>query len=62
MRCDLCGKEYDSECDYRQGRCPHHPSMVDSILADPYKARYYNLLQSIKNFFTKKDCNCGHNH
>lgn len=62
MKCETCGKEYSSGCDYRQGRCPHHPSVVDQILADPYKTRFYNLLQSIKNFFTKNDCDCGHKH
>jgi hypothetical protein len=62
MKCDQCGNEYSASCDYKQGRCPHHPSMLDQILADPYKSRFYNLLNSIKNFFTKSDCDCGHKH
>jgi hypothetical protein len=62
MKCETCGNDYSSSCDYKQGRCPHHPSMLDQILSDPYKARFYNLFQSIKNFFTKSDCDRGHKH
>ena len=25
MKCKTCRKEYSSQCDYRQGRCPQHP-------------------------------------
>lgn len=46
MPCNTCGKEYDPNCDWRQGRCPNHPAPFDA-----YKARYYNLIQTIKNFF-----------
>ena len=24
MKCSICRKEYSVDCDYRQGRCPHH--------------------------------------
>ena len=51
MDCKTCGKEYSSACDYRQGRCPHHPALIDEIMLDNYKARYYNLINSIKNLF-----------
>lgn len=27
--CDTCGKPYSPACDYRQGRCPLHPPLVD---------------------------------
>ncbi len=53
MKCDHCGEKIRPNCDWRQGRCPHIPSMIDQILSDPYKSRYYNLLQSIKNLFKK---------
>ena len=52
-KCVTCGKKINSNCDWQQGRCPYIPSMFDQIINDPYKARYYNLLQSIKNFFKK---------
>jgi hypothetical protein len=46
--CQTCGQEYTPMCDYRQGRCPHHPSMLDSILSVPYKLRFYNLIKFLK--------------
>lgn len=27
-KCDICRKEYDPQCDYRQGRCPHHKPLL----------------------------------
>lgn len=57
MSCEHCGKEYSADCDYRQGRCPHHPPMISE-----YHKRFYNLWQFIKNLFTKDDCDCGHKH
>jgi len=51
MNCKTCGKEYSPSCDYRQGRCPHHPSLIDDIILDNYKARFYNLIQTIKGWF-----------
>ncbi len=29
MKCDTCNKEYSPDCDYRQGRCPHHEPLID---------------------------------
>lgn len=28
MKCDSCRKEYTPNCDYKQGRCPHHKPMI----------------------------------
>jgi hypothetical protein len=28
MKCKNCGKPYSPDCDWRQGRCPHHPSLI----------------------------------
>jgi hypothetical protein len=62
-KCKTCGIEVTEDairtCTWYQGRCPHQPAMIDGSL---YKTRFYNLMQSIKNFFTKDDCNCGHKH
>jgi hypothetical protein len=44
-RCSLCGTVPRPNCDWNQGRCPHLPSMLDQILADPYRSRFYNLLR-----------------
>jgi len=32
MKCKLCRQEYSAECDYRQGRCPHHPATIPKWL------------------------------
>jgi hypothetical protein len=53
MKCSTCGNNYSPQCDYQQGRCPHHPSMLDQILNDAYKSRYLNLINSIKSFFKR---------
>jgi hypothetical protein len=47
-RCSLCKEIYTPACDYMQGRCPHHPSLMDRILSDPYKSRFYNLIKFFK--------------
>lgn len=28
-KCKVCGWEYGPHCDYQQGRCPHHPPLID---------------------------------
>lgn len=56
MKCNFCGedvKENGIGCDWNQGRCPYRRPFVDDILLDNYKARYYNLLNSIRNWFKK---------
>jgi len=49
-KCSICRKpitEVDL-CDWRQGRCPHKSSMLDNVLADTYKSRFYNLIKFFK--------------
>jgi hypothetical protein len=29
INCDTCGGVYRHDCDYRQGRCPHHPPLIE---------------------------------
>ena len=29
MKCKTCNKDYSPDCDYNQGRCPHHPSLIE---------------------------------
>ena len=53
MKCNHCGDEIKESCTWRQGRCPHSPAMIDSIITDQYKARFYNLIQCITKFFKK---------
>jgi hypothetical protein len=28
LDCAICGQTYSASCDYRQGRCPHHPPLI----------------------------------
>lgn len=39
--CDVCNKEYSPDCDYRQGRCPHHEPMVKIQPKDTSRAHFY---------------------
>jgi hypothetical protein len=41
MNCETCGKEYTPECDYRQGRCPHHPPMLNIQPRDTSKGHFF---------------------
>lgn len=42
INCQTCGGTYLPDCDYQQGRCPHHPPLVQHfpkwllILAAPF--------------------------
>jgi len=51
MKCTTCRKEYSPACDYRQGRCPHHPAILDLGLA---KKQVRSRFQRIINFFKGK--------
>ena len=41
MKCQLCNKEYSPNCDYQQGRCPHHPPMINIQPKDTSKGHFY---------------------
>jgi len=41
MTCSTCGKEYTASCDYNQGRCPHHPPMLNIQPKDTSKGHFY---------------------
>jgi hypothetical protein len=50
-RCSLCNQTYTPTCDFMQGRCPHHPSIIDLGKAGRVvKTRFSNLIK----FFTGK--------
>lgn len=46
-RCSLCGTIPTPYCTWKQGRCPHIPSLLDTIMDNPYKSRFYRLIKSI---------------
>ena len=41
MKCNTCNKEYTSDCDYNQGRCPHHPPLLNIQPKDTSKGHFY---------------------
>lgn len=43
MTCKTCGKSYTPDCDWRQGRCPHHPPMlaIDMQIPDHNRGQFY---------------------
>lgn len=41
MKCDICRKEYSPDCDYNQGRCPHHPPLIKIQPKDTSKGHFY---------------------
>lgn len=41
MKCNVCNKEYDASCDHKQGRCPHHPLMLNIQPKDTSKGHFY---------------------
>lgn len=48
MTCNTCGKEYSADCDYQQGRCPHHPAMINIQPRDPSRRHFYvSLVKSV---------------
>ena len=48
MKCNTCNKEYTAECDYNQGRCPHHPPLLNIQPKDTSKGHFYvSLVKSI---------------
>ena len=40
-KCKTCGGEYSPDCDYNQGRCPHHPPMLNIQPKDTSKGHFY---------------------
>ena len=40
-RCAVCLKAIDSNCDYKQGRCPHRTAIIDIQPKDTSKGHLY---------------------
>lgn len=41
MKCETCNKEYSPDCDYKQGRCPHHPPLLNIQPKDTSKGHFW---------------------
>lgn len=47
MKCDTCNKEYSPDCDWQQGRCPHHPPLFNIQPRDTSRGHFYvSLIKS----------------
>ena len=40
-RCAVCLKAIDPNCDWKQGRCPHRPPMIEIQPKDTSKGHFY---------------------
>ena len=48
IKCAVCRKDYTPECNYNQGRCPHHPAMLNIQPKDTSKGHFYvSIVKSI---------------
>jgi len=46
--CKTCNKQYSPNCDYNQGRCPHHPPMINIQPKDTSKGHFYvSIVKSV---------------
>ena len=49
LECDTCGKIYSPACDWRQGRCPLHPPLInlaqlkERLMKQPDPKRHFQL-------------------
>ena len=49
LTCQICSRPYSPTCDYRQGRCPYHPPLIDlqrlkeRFMKQPDPKRHFQL-------------------
>jgi hypothetical protein len=53
-KCNTCNQIYSPDCDYDQGRCPHHPPYIN-----PHSMRFLNLFKTIKGWFNRGNTTQG---
>jgi hypothetical protein len=41
MKCKTCNQDYSPTCDHNQGRCPHHPPMINIQPKDTSRGHFY---------------------
>ena len=41
MKCTTCDREYSPDCDWQQGRCPHHPPLLNIQPKDTSRGHFY---------------------
>jgi hypothetical protein len=47
-KCSICRQIPKPNCDWKQGRCPHNPSLIDQLVPKAYKIRLSNLFKFFK--------------
>lgn len=40
-KCNVCHNHYSPDCDWNQGRCPHHPPTIKIQPKDTSKGHFY---------------------
>lgn len=47
-KCNVCHNQYSPDCDWNQGRCPHHPPMINIQPKDTSQGHFYvSLVKSV---------------
>jgi hypothetical protein len=47
-KCKICKKEYSTDCDYNQGRCPERKPMIDIQPKDTSRGHFYvSMIKSV---------------
>ena len=41
VRCSICRRVYTPQCDFQQGRCPHHKPMIEIQPKDTSRGHFY---------------------
>ena len=41
MKCKICRQVYTPQCDFNQGRCPHHAPMINIQPKDTSRGHFY---------------------
>lgn len=49
MKCNACGKIYQPNCDWNQGRCPHHPPLLQMNIQPRDTSRGHFYVSLIKS-------------
>ena len=48
-RCSVCRQVYTPMCDFMQGRCPHHPAMIElGLMGRQARTRFQNIINLFK--------------
>jgi len=49
MTCKTCNRPYSPQCDWRQGRCPHHPPLLPMNIQPKDTSRGHFYVSLVKS-------------